>query len=351
MKYPSLAVALVIAGLGFAGSADTAQAVLMHAGANDANHIALGVANGAHVLWVKSEYNGFPFYFSAIKINNFYAITSGHGVYTATYDNPNILLITPSFVGDGTNHLSDPGTVRTISQVIVYPTYGGNSGAVNFSQPDLVILKFSQPISGSNPTFATPGTLAIGDVVTSAGFGVPGFTNIGFLPMDGQLRGWVASVLSETSASFNTENYGHTRFNSNPYLLNGRVSSSDSGSPVYDVYGRLVGMNEGSTPPPNNYDVAGASIFLDLTNPTILAWILANTALPIPPIIACTVATSEAQLAFIHLVPVREYRIMRSPVLSGWQEAHRFTAASATATWSEALAPEGRMFYRLEWDE
>ncbi len=40
-----------------------------------------------------------------------------------------------------------------------------------------------------------------------------------------------------------------------------------------------------------------------------------------------------------------------SGTLSNWEEAHRFTAASATATWSEALAPEGRMFYRLEWNE
>jgi hypothetical protein len=63
------------------------------------------------------------------------------------------------------------------------------------------------------------------------------------------------------------------------------------------------------------------------------------------------VSSTEAQLTFTNLITSREYRVMRSNALTGWQEAQRFTATSNTGTWNEPLAPEGRMFYRLEWDE
>jgi hypothetical protein len=70
-----------------------------------------------------------------------------------------------------------------------------------------------------------------------------------------------------------------------------------------------------------------------------------------PPALAFAVSAPEAQLSCSHLIPAREYRVMRSANLWGWVEAHRFTAASTTATWNEVLAPEGTMFYRLGWDE
>lgn len=84
------------------------------------------------------------------------------------------------------------------------------------------------------------------------------------------------------------------------------------------------------------------------------SWGLDNvvvSVLPEPPIITATVTTASANLSISSLVTGREYRIMRSPTLSAWEEAHRFTATGTSGSWSEALSPEGRRFYRLEWDE
>lgn len=345
MRQPSLAAALLIASLGFGASANNAQAVLMHAGANDADHIALGVANGAHVLWVESEYQGTTFYFSAIRINDHFAITAGHAVYGET-----VGIISPKRLGDGTNRTTNPGNVRTISDVVVHPAYSGANA--DFYSTDIAVLKFLEPLPGNNPTFAQAGSLSAGQILTSAGFGDRGFTGGAYLA-DGNVRGWNAPLLSEDGGDqFDNQIFGNTRFSAAAGVsLNGRGSNGDSGSPVYDSNGFLVGMSVGTSPIAFSVDPIGSTIFLDLTNPITRAWILANTAFPEPPAVACTVSVAEARLAFSRLVPAREYRVMHSNSLSNWLEAHRFTAASTTATWSEPLVPEGRMFYRLEWDE
>jgi hypothetical protein len=84
------------------------------------------------------------------------------------------------------------------------------------------------------------------------------------------------------------------------------------------------------------------------------SWGLDNVVVSVlqePPKITANVATGSAHLSFSNLVTGREYRIMRSPSLVSWVEAHRFTAAAPSSSWSEALSPQGRQFYRLEWIE
>ena len=234
---------------------------------------ALGQANSQDVLWVKSEYQATVFRFSAIRINNYYAITAGHGTYL-----PGLGIIKPLAVGTGTNFLTDPGTTSTIAEVIVYPTYPGSAA---FTQPDLAVLKFSTPIrTGSNPVLGQANSLSVGDTLTSSGFGIPGFTG-GSFNEDGSVRGWNAAIRSETGGVFNTDDFGNTRFSSaSGVALNGRLSNGDSGSPVYDETGYLIGMNIGSNPSPISADPNGTTVFLDVTNPVIASWIETNTALP-----------------------------------------------------------------------
>jgi hypothetical protein len=330
-------------GLWSGGHPQVCEAVLMHAGASDADHINLGLAHSTHVLWVKGEALGAFYYFSAIRINDHFAVTAAHAVMHPDYG-----VFVPALIGDGPNRLVDPGNVRQIAAVKVYPTYSGASG---YPQPDIAILKFTQPLSGASPTFAPPQSIVVGQVVTAAGYGVPGFTDTGFRPEDGQLRGWDARIESETS-HFNSQFYENTYFYPNSMIsLNGRGSNGDSGSPVYDGQGRLAGMNIGNTPGTLHFDPIGTTIFLDLTNPTVRAWIEANTAIPDPPNLAINVTSTTAQFNFSNMIPAREYRVMRSSTLGAWEEAHRFTAITTTGSWSEALVPGGRRFYRLEWNE
>jgi hypothetical protein len=343
-KLPSLLFYLV--GLLGLASHVPCFAVLMHNGANDADHIALGVEHSTQVLWLKVDWEyqdqKGTYHVPAVRINDHYAITSAHGVHSNT---PGVLRRFVK-IGDGTNYLTNPGNVREVAQVIVHPEYFNSS---LFSQPDIAIIKLAQPLAGSNAVFGPATSVAKFEKLTSSGFGVPGYVGIGFLPIDGQIRGWIAEVSSDTSGHYNNEYFGSTRFNTNPYQLNGRGSSADSGGPVYDSQRRLVGITVGVAP--TDYSLGGITIFLDLTIPTIQSWIVANTTLSGPPSISCTITDTQAMLTLNNLLPTRDYRIMRSSNLRTWEEAHYFTAIGSTGSWSAALVPEGTQFFRLEWNE
>jgi hypothetical protein len=88
-------------------------------------------------------------------------------------------------------------------------------------------------------------------------------------------------------------------------------------------------------------------IIQGFANNTTVFW----NATVIRPQLALDVTAGSAHLSLSKLLLRREYRIMRAPTLSGWQEAHRFTATAATFSWNEAISTQGPMFYRLEWNE
>jgi len=90
---------------------------------------------------------------------------------------------------------------------------------------------------------------------------------------------------------------------------------------------------------------------IDLATTAARAFISANTVMPDPPRFAVDLVAGSAQLSLSNLLSGREYSVMRSPTLSGWQEARRFTATAPTESWSEPISPGGRMFYRYEWTE
>jgi hypothetical protein len=93
---------------------------------------------------------------------------------------------------------------------------------------------------------------------------------------------------------------------------------------------------------------SGAATFVNNNTPR-------NGTIPEPTttVSLLLVAGGQVELAMSNLVANRMYRVMRSPELAPavWTEAHTFTAASISATWSESPPPGGRMFYRLEWVE
>ena len=77
------------------------------------------------------------------------------------------------------------------------------------------------------------------------------------------------------------------------------------------------------------------------------------------PVVGLTLAAEQVRLGLAGLVVGREYRVMRSEDLSGWEEADRFTVVEGPMPasgrvdreWSEAAVLPGRRFYKLEWDE
>ena len=77
------------------------------------------------------------------------------------------------------------------------------------------------------------------------------------------------------------------------------------------------------------------------------------------PVVGLTVGAGQVRLGLVGLVVGREYRVMRSEDLSGWDEVDRFTVTEdpwpasgrVDREWSEAVVLPGRRFYKLEWDE
>ena len=77
------------------------------------------------------------------------------------------------------------------------------------------------------------------------------------------------------------------------------------------------------------------------------------------PDVGLSVAAEQVRLGLAGLVVGREYRVMRSVDLSGWDEVDRFTVVEdpwpasgrVDREWSEAAVLPGRRYYRLEWDE
>jgi hypothetical protein len=171
-------------------------------------------------------------------------------------------------------------------------------------------------------------------------------------------------MLLDTTFSNGGSNY--------PYNRQNYPAASDSGID----YPAFTGASEHGTLGYSAYGIAGLdsvyslSFTLPHTSPTVTfqfrtfnidqgieadeSWGLDNvvvSVLPELPRISVTVTTASAHLSFLNLVTNQEYRIMTSATLASWVEVHRFTATAPMSSWSEALSPGGRQFYRLEWNE
>ena len=133
--------------------------------------------------------------------------------------------------------------------------------------------------STSRPSLFTIGSAGVGDIVTSVGFGVAGTPSSGVLG-DGARRGYNGRV-NNSAFAYSSTYYQATIFgySNSGVELNGRGTPGDSGSPVFNSAGDLIGLTKGATVA---YDSFGYTSYLNLSQPEVLSWIQHNTVVPEP---------------------------------------------------------------------
>jgi hypothetical protein len=253
----------------------SAFAVMMQSGSNDQGYRDAGAAFAANhrALSLKmTAVSGQIGFATVTPINTHFGITSAHAV-TGTYANATCE------VGTGIDAYNPTSWIE-ISEVKIYPGYvNGSRGG-----PDIAVLKFAVPLAGFSPV--TIGSANVGDVVSAAGYGYA-FRYGDPIPTarDGYIRGWNAEVRSGTPQNSSDLYYDHSYGFFSWINLGGKVLAGDSGGPIYNQTGQLVGLNTAQTGNENQ----GHSIYLVLSQPDVLAWIQANTV--IPAVVAPTIAS------------------------------------------------------------
>lgn len=259
-----------LAWLALLAFANDARAVLEPNGSDDSAYQALGTQFQGKLLSFNVLVPGVGTGIrqaSAAYFNSQYAITAAHNVQDLLQYNPTYEIAT------GDNFLTNRGTVVPVSSVLIHPSYipGYPKNTI-----DLAIIHLATPLLG---TVATIDSVTIGDSITTAGFGRTGTPSTGLNPVrDGQSRGWVSPVRQFTASDITDAYYFQTFFGSSSGVqLNGRGASGDSGGPAYDEDGNLVGLTVAESPPFDS--TVGLTYYLDLSQPDIHDWILANTVI------------------------------------------------------------------------
>lgn len=262
---------LAIAVVTLACWASRANAVLMTLGTNELDYRALGASMAGKLLSLRISNNVGPRDTSATYLNEYYGLTVAHNFTTFIgLSNPE----TTIEVGSGPNFYTDRGTVVAVESVFIYPGYDGTSNT-----PDIAIIRFGTPLAGP---LVHLGIAALDDMVTAAGFGRTGYPGETLPSQDGWSRGWQARVGSVSEIGVNPDYYNPAPFGSYTWglTLNGRGASGDSGGPTFNEGGELVGITASGS---GGTSTLGNTNFLDLSNPEVHAWILANTVLPDAP--------------------------------------------------------------------
>jgi V8-like Glu-specific endopeptidase len=252
------------------------QGALFHDGSSDQAARDLAAQYQGNLLSIDVVYGGGELHASAVRINDQWALTAAHNLYSVAY--PNNYSIT---VGNGLNFNSSPGEVRSCSlDYLMFPGYNGTS-----QTPDLALVRLDSPLLGPSLTLGMAGT---GDIIYSAGFGRNGTPSSGLAPLDGNARAFES--YAETSVFANVhpdEWYNQCAFSLDSGLsLNGRVAPGDSGGPVFNQSGQLVGINIAYIG--GNNTPSGTSYYMDLSNPTVRSWIEQNAVVPEPSSLALT---------------------------------------------------------------
>lgn len=258
-----------------------------------------------------------------------------------------IINTTTMTLGDGTSYLSDQGNVTGASLIYVSPNYSG-TGSIGSS--DYAFIRLNNRISSPGIRFTLGLDPPSGTSVLLTGFGLPGTFSGGSLVNTGHVASFYGAF---ADVSFNNYSYDSAYYTgqnnsgvASPRDSGGPVKTFNSSSGQWENIGHITSGDGNSYTNFFSYSSADQN-FHDFLSNTVRPVIPA----PKPPSLAIYTSPTEVQISCADLIPAAEYRVMRSPTLSGWQEAHRFTASSVTDTWSEPLSPGGRMFYRLEWDE
>lgn len=287
-----------------------------------------------------SPTSGFVDYATGIKIGPNQILTAAHVVDAlgGNFNSPaNLSVLT------GQNFF-EPNQNISVAFYRVHPSYIQGSGLGTGSQIDLAVIHTTLAMDGPYAQIGTT-PLTNGNVLTIVGAGRPALYGTPFdspEPFDGKFRACRGSLLDPTS-QFNNLYYASLRsFTTSNFGIPGGASIGDSGGAGFGSDNLVYFLITAAT-----WTSASVRTFgVDLTQPEVRNFITSE-----PPKLTITLSSTSTQLTLADLVRNRQYRVMRSTTLNSWAEAHRFTATSTSATWSESLAPSGTSFYRLEWNE
>lgn len=304
------------------------RAALMPAGSNDADYRNYGDQFVAQFRTASLRVTTEPVtHLTATPINSHFAITMAHGV-TGVFGNKTYSLVFGSSV-------HSPTRVIPISRVIIHPAYDGTRNT-----PDIAILCLAE--AEHRIVQVQYGSASYGDTVSSAGYGY-GFRIGDPVPtaQDGFVRGWNSWVL-DTAPIQSSDLYFNNSIFGSGISFDGKLLSGDSGSPVWNAAGRLIGINGAQS---GGLNSTGTNIYLDLSPGTsVLQWLQLNTQIPAPlPELslalepgACRVTWDDRAVGWV---------LQSSPDLAQWTDIG--TALTAAGTHSDPIADRPRRFYRL----
>ena len=320
-------ITIVCLGL-WIGGPPTAKAALYADGTTSAQTLAFGAPFAGRALAFRINVPGVGTGrrdASATFVNSRHAITAAHTFTDLLAYNPNYE------VADGTNYFTDRGNVVTVTSILIHPSL------------DLAILKFAAPF------FAAPdqiiGTAVTEEITISAGFGYWGTPSTGLgTSRDGGLRAWDATI-QEHVIGRSEPYYQSTYFGTYTagLSLNGRAANFDSGGPVFNTRGDLIGINDSAT---SIIATIGSTTYLRLGEPSTKAWIEANTALPAAlPDLRLAPAPTGPAMRLTWNTDATGYRLQSSETGSGWTDLGPLITAPGTL--DDPMADRPRRFYRL----
>lgn len=191
---------------------------------------------------------------SGLRLDDYNILTARHNVVSTSVSIDSIT------VGTGLNYNSAPGNVSTTpsSNIKIYPD----------ANADLALITLTNPLPGPSVSF---GNALPGEVVYSVGYGQWGWQSAGLSPRDGNARAWAARVQNPDEPFMN---YTAFTYDNVGLAVHGRGASGDSGGPVFNNAGDLVGITSAGT--------TFSTIYIDINNPSLSSWISANAVVPEP---------------------------------------------------------------------
>lgn len=311
--------------LGGAAWPEKSGACLIPEGANESDYRNHAGPFAGTCLWLKYiRPNGSTNHASAVRLNSHYALTAAHIIYPAGLNETNVIVQ----LGNGTNYVTDPGVTRGIAEVLVHPAFVRN----NHAYPDIAIVKFDVPLAGTDLTVTNIGPPS--QILRPVGFGRSTSVN-GPLPVqDGFMRAFNAPVmqLSLGPDGFSDVFYFAVNFSPNSGVsLNGKGLSGDSGGPVFDPNGNLVGLNSAQV---GNGSPIGYTIAMRLS--AIADWIATNTI--VPPTLLSQVVDTNLVLSWTGSFVLQTTTNVVEPFVD---------LPAATSPYTNALTADPQRFFRL----
>ena len=152
--------------------------------------------------------------------------------------------------------------------------------------------------------------------------------------------GWRALVLGYNPSNVTDAYFYSTGFDTiNRVSLNGKGLSGDSGGPVWNAAGKLVGITVGGF---GGLGTIGGTTAQRLDVPEVLTWIEANRARPLPSL---TLSPSAGTMRLTWDAGAIGYRLQTSDTLSGWTNLG--TVLTGPGTLDDPIAGGSSQFYRL----